>query len=61
MKTKETLPYLHNIQDYIFSNFNEQFSACLVVYKLKYYHEVTSVSNTRFFGIALAVGSIIIS
>ena len=36
MKTKKTLPCL-----YIFSNFNEQFSTCLVVYKLKYFNEVT--------------------
>ena len=49
MKTKETLPRLHNIEDHIFSNFNEHFSTCLVVYKLKYYHKVSYVSKRSFF------------
>ena len=36
MKTKETLQLLHNIHDYTFSHFSEQFSTRLVVYKLKH-------------------------
>ena len=60
MKTNETLQLLHNIQGYIFSNFNDQCSTCLVVYKLKYHHEVTQVSNVSLLAITLTVGSIII-
>ena len=55
MKTKGILQLLHNIQDYIFSNFNEQFWTCLVVYKLKYHHEVTEVSNMSLFAVTLTV------
>ena len=59
MKTKETLQLLHDIQNYIFSNFSEQFSTCLVVFKMKYHHEVIYVSNMSLFGITLIVGSVI--